>query len=282
LSEIPLKFKPQMKHQKHDKVRPKKSLGQHFLHDQVAAQRIVEGLILDKQNPKNAVLEIGPGMGVLTKYLIEDPTLDLKVVELDRDSVAYLKKNYKALAGKIIEGDFLKLSLQDIFSTPFAIIGNFPYNISSQIFFKVLEQRNQVTQVVCMLQKEVADRIAEKHGTKTYGILSVLLQSYYDIDYLFKVSPGAFTPPPKVMSAVIRLTRNKRLTLGCDEKLFVQVVKQGFNTRRKTLRNALKILNLAAEITVLPIMDKRAEQLSVEDFISLTKLIEEHRGGTSS
>jgi 16S rRNA (adenine1518-N6/adenine1519-N6)-dimethyltransferase len=269
-----------MKVYRSDKVRPKKSLGQHFLHDQSAAKRIVEGLTLEET--KNLVLEIGPGMGVLTKYLIEMEAVDLKVVEIDRDSVAYLKKNYKALDGRIIEGDFLKLSLAEIFPSPFAIIGNFPYNISSQIFFKVLEHRDRVTQVVCMLQKEVADRIAEKEGSKTYGILSVLLQAYYDIDYLFKVAPGAFTPPPKVMSAVIRLKRNQRLKLGCDEQLFVQVVKQGFNTRRKTLRNALKNLNLAAEVVSLPIMDKRAEQLSVEDFISLTKLIEEHRGGTRS
>jgi 16S rRNA (adenine1518-N6/adenine1519-N6)-dimethyltransferase len=269
-----------MKVYRSDKVRPKKSLGQHFLHDQSAAKKIVDGLTLE--GGKNLVLEIGPGMGVLTKYLIEMEAVDLKVVEIDRDSVAYLKKNYKALDGRIVEGDFLKLNLAEIFPSPFAIIGNFPYNISSQIFFKVLEHRDRVTQVVCMLQKEVADRIAEKEGSKTYGILSVLLQAYYDIDYLFKVAPGAFTPPPKVMSAVIRLKRNQRLKLGCDEQLFVQVVKQGFNTRRKTLRNALKNLNLAAEVASLPVMDKRAEQLSVEDFISLTKLIEEHRGGTRS
>jgi 16S rRNA (adenine1518-N6/adenine1519-N6)-dimethyltransferase len=270
-----------MKPYKGDKVRPKKSLGQHFLHDQVAAQKIVNGLELD-QATKTPVLEIGPGMGVLTKYLIEQDFVDLKVIEIDRDSVAYLKTNYKALDGRIIEGDFLKLELDQVFQMPFAIIGNFPYNISSQIFFKTLANRDKVSQVVCMLQKEVADRIAEKHGSKTYGILSVLLQAYYDIEYLFKVGPGAFTPPPKVMSAVIRLKRNQRLQLGCDETLFVQVVKQGFNTRRKTLRNALKNLNLAAEVAALPIMDKRAEQLSVDDFISLTRLIEEHRGGTRS
>jgi 16S rRNA (adenine1518-N6/adenine1519-N6)-dimethyltransferase len=270
-----------MKPYKGDKVRPKKSLGQHFLHDQVAAQKIVNGLELD-ETQTTPVLEIGPGMGVLTKYLLEKNFVDLKVVEIDRDSVAYLKSNYKALDGRIIEGDFLKLELDQVFKSPYAVMGNFPYNISSQIFFKVLANRDKVSQVVCMLQKEVADRIAEEHGTKTYGILSVLLQAYYDIQYLFKVGPGAFTPPPKVMSAVIRLKRNQRAQLGCDETLFVQVVKQGFNTRRKTLRNALKNLNLAAEVAALPIMDKRAEQLSVEDFISLTKLIEEHRGGTRS
>jgi 16S rRNA (adenine1518-N6/adenine1519-N6)-dimethyltransferase len=221
-------------------------------------------------------------MGVLTRYLLERKNLSLKMVEIDRDSVAYLKKNYPALAGDIVEGDFLKLDLQALLPGKFSIIGNFPYNISSQIFFKVLEYRDQVEQVVGMLQKEVADRIASQHGNKTYGILSVLLQAYYTIDYLFKVPPGVFTPPPKVMSAVIRLKRNSRTALGCDEKLFVQVVKQGFNTRRKTLRNALKKLNLATEVTTLPLMDKRAEQLSVEDFISLTRLIEESRAGTTS
>lgn len=270
-----------MKPHKGDKVRPKKSLGQHFLHDQTAAQKIVEGLKLE-EGLRTPVLEIGPGMGVLTKYLIEKKSVDLKVIEIDRDSVAYLKSNYKALEGRIVGGDFLELDLDSVFPSTLAIIGNFPYNISSQIFFKVLASRDKVSQVVCMLQKEVADRIAEKHGSKTYGILSVLLQAYYDIDYLFKVGPGAFTPPPKVMSAVIRLRRNQRTKLGCDEQLFVQVVKQGFNTRRKTLRNALKNLNLAPEIAALPIMDKRAEQLSVEDFISLTRLIEDNRGGTNS
>ena len=270
-----------MKLRKDDKVRPKKSLGQHFLHDQTAAQRIVDGLKLD-ESKINPVLEIGPGMGVLTKYLLQKKSIDLKVVEIDRDSVAYLKSNYCTLEGRIIEGDFLQVIPESIFPTDFAIIGNFPYNISSQIFFKVLDNRDKVSQVVCMLQKEVADRIAEKHGSKTYGILSVLLQAYYDIEYLFKVGPGAFTPPPKVMSAVIRLQRNKRSKLGCDEKLFVQVVKQGFNTRRKTLRNALKNLNLAADVAALPVMDKRAEQLSVEDFIKLTRLIEDNRGGTNS
>ena len=270
-----------MKAYKGDKVRAKKSLGQHFLHDQAAAQKIVDGLKLD-QSKLTPVLEIGPGMGVLTKYLIEKKEADLKVVEIDWDSVAYLKKNYKALAGRIIEGDFLELELDTIFPSAMAIIGNFPYNISSQIFFKVLANRDKVSQVVCMLQKEVAERIAEKHGSKTYGILSVLLQAYYDIEFLFKVGPGAFTPPPKVMSAVIRLQRNQRMRLGCDEQFFVQVVKQGFNTRRKTLRNALKNLNLAADVAALPIMDKRAEQLSVEDFISLTRLIEDNRGGTNS
>jgi 16S rRNA (adenine1518-N6/adenine1519-N6)-dimethyltransferase len=266
---------------KKDRVRPKKSLGQHFLNDQNVARKIVDGLETGDQEI-HQVLEIGPGMGVLTRYLLERKNLRLKMVEIDRDSVAYLKKNYSHLEGDIVEGDFLKLDLRSLLPGKFSIIGNFPYNISSQIFFKVLEHRDQVEQVVGMLQKEVADRIASAHGNKTYGILSVLLQAYFSIDYLFKVSPGVFTPPPKVMSAVIRLKRNSRTQLGCDEKLFVQVVKQGFNTRRKTLRNALKNLNLATEVASLPLMDKRAEQLSVEEFISLTRLIEESRAGTTS
>jgi 16S rRNA (adenine1518-N6/adenine1519-N6)-dimethyltransferase len=270
-----------MRSGKYDKVRPKKSLGQHFLNDQNVARKIVDGLE-SREEQTLQVLEIGPGMGVLTQYLLQRKNLKLKVVEIDRDSVAYLKKNYRTLDGDIVEGDFLKLDLQSVFQDRFSIIGNFPYNISSQIFFKVLAHRDQVEQVVGMLQKEVADRIASVHGNKTYGILSVLLQAYFSVDYLFKVSPGVFTPPPKVMSAVIRLKRNSRVQLGCDEKLFVQVVKQGFNTRRKTLRNALKNLNLATEVSSLPLMDKRAEQLSVEEFISLTRLIEESRAGTTN
>jgi 16S rRNA (adenine1518-N6/adenine1519-N6)-dimethyltransferase len=266
--------------QRNDKVRPKKFLGQHFLHDQGAAKKIVEGLIVESIHP-HPVLEIGPGMGVLTQYLVQRKDIDLTVVEIDRDSVSYLKKHFPSLEGKIIGGDFLEIDMAK-FPGKFSIIGNFPYNISSQIFFRVMQFRHQVDQVVCMLQKEVADRIAEKEGSKTYGILSVLLQAYYDIDYLFKVPPGAFHPPPKVMSAVIRLRRNSREALGCDERFFVQVVKQAFNTRRKTLRNALKNLNLAAEVSALPLMDKRAEQLSVDDFISLTRLIEDSRAGTTS
>lgn len=265
----------------YNKVRPKKSLGQHFLNDQNVARKIVDGLETKDQETLQ-VLEVGPGMGVLTRFLLARKEIKLKVVEIDRDSVAYLKKNFPALEGDIIEGDFLDLDFTPLFSGKISIIGNFPYNISSQIFFKALENRDRVDQVVGMLQKEVADRIASKHGNKTYGILSVLLQAYFSIDYLFKVPPGVFTPPPKVMSAVIRLKRNDRVHLGCDEKFFVQVVKQAFNTRRKTLRNALKNLNLAAEVASLPLMDRRAEQLSVEEFISLTRLIEDSRGGTPS
>jgi 16S rRNA (adenine1518-N6/adenine1519-N6)-dimethyltransferase len=273
-----------------NKVRPKKSLGQHFLHDRNIAERIVQSLSVEEAN-KN-VLEIGPGMGVLTRFLLAR-NLNLAVVEIDRDSVAYLKKHFPDL--RIIEGDFLEVDLTSIFSEPFAVIGNFPYNISSQIFFNVLENRNQVTQVVCMLQKEVAERIAAPSGSKTYGILSVLLQAFYTVHYLFKVPPGVFHPPPKVMSAVIRLERNTRQVLPCDETWFVKVVKQGFNNRRKTLRNALKNLILPAlqlqsetnavegkQLLSLDIFNKRAEQLSVEDFIYLTQQIEKTCGGTGA
>lgn len=256
-------------------VRAKKFLGQHFLNDQQIAQRIVDSLA---KTEKRNVLEIGPGTGVLTKFLVQDNSLDLKVIEIDWDSVAYLKKKYPSLS--IIEGDFLQLDLKQIFGASFSIIGNFPYNISSQIFFKILEQRNTVDQVVCMLQKEVADRIAEPPGSKTYGILSVLLQAFYDIEYLFEVPPTVFIPPPKVMSAVIRLKRNKREKLECDEAMFFKVVKQGFNNRRKTLRNALKSLNLAPEFLSLPIFDQRAERLSVDEFVYITQLMEKSRGGT--
>jgi 16S rRNA (adenine1518-N6/adenine1519-N6)-dimethyltransferase len=256
-------------------VRAKKFLGQHFLNDQGIAKQIVDSLV--RGDNKN-VLEIGPGTGVLTKFLIQDKSISLKVIEIDWDSVAHLKKHYPSL--QIIEGDFLKLNLEAMFGSSFSIIGNFPYNISSQIFFKVLEQRHQVDQVVCMLQKEVAERIAEPPGTKTYGILSVLLQAFYDIEYLFKVPPTVFIPPPKVMSAVIRLRRNKREKLECDEAMFFKVVKQGFNNRRKTLRNALKSLNLAPEFLSLPMFDQRAERLSVDEFVYITQLMEKSRGGT--
>lgn len=256
-------------------VRPKKHLGQHFLKDQTIALRIVEALQLSSE--RNTVIEIGPGTGVLTQFLQKKDLVELTLVEIDRESIAYLKEHFAGLANKIIEGDFLKLDLKVLFTADLHIIGNFPYNISSQIFFKVLEHRSQVKQVVCMLQKEVADRIAEKPGSKTYGILSVLLQAYYDIEYLFKVPPGVFFPPPKVMSAVIRLTRNNRERLDCDEVLFKVVVKQAFQNRRKTLRNALKVLNLPASLISHPLLDKRAEQLEVEQFVFLTKQLEAFR-----
>ncbi|HEX6224799.1 MAG TPA: 16S rRNA (adenine(1518)-N(6)/adenine(1519)-N(6))-dimethyltransferase RsmA [Chryseolinea sp.] len=263
-------------HRKTNKVRPKKSLGQHFLHDLSIASRIVGAL--KSKSAKQQVLEIGPGMGVLTQFLAANDQYQLKLIEIDRDSVAYLRAHYQFLNERIIEGDFLEIDITSIFDTKFSVIGNFPYNISSQIFFKILKHRDLVDQVVCMLQKEVADRIASPPGSKTYGILSVLLQAFYNIQNLFKVSPGVFTPPPKVMSAVIRLERNDVVSLPCNETLFIQVVKQAFNTRRKTLRNALKNLNLAAEISMLPLLDKRAEQLSVDEFTNLTLLIEKSRG----
>jgi 16S rRNA (adenine1518-N6/adenine1519-N6)-dimethyltransferase len=244
-------------------VRPKKYLGQHFLKDKNIASKIVDSL----QSTNLPVLEIGPGTGVLTGMLIKKVN-DFSVIEIDRESIEYLHKQYPAL--KIIEGDFLDFGINN----KIAIIGNFPYNISSQIFFHVLDARQYVDEVVCMIQKEVADRIASKEGNKTYGILSVLLQAYYEIDYLFKVPPGVFNPPPKVNSAVIRLRRNNVATLSCDEGLYKKVIKQGFQNRRKTLRNALKNLNLPGSVYALTIMDKRAEQLSVNDFISLTQAIE--------
>ena len=261
-------------------VRAKKSLGQHFLTDQDIARRIVDSL------QGSPVLEVGPGMGVLTKYLIphlsgqalEPPELaasacQLKAIEIDKESVAYLKTHFPELGDGLIEGDFLKMDLQGLFPGQFSIIGNFPYNISSQIFFKIIDNRDLVPEVVCMIQKEVAERIAEKPGTKTYGILSVFLQAWYDIEYLFTVGSGAFNPPPKVQSAVIRLTRNSRTELGCDEKLFKAVVKTAFGQRRKTLRNSLK--PLLAGRTADSVFDLRPERLSVEDFIDLTLRISE-------
>jgi len=250
-----------------DQVRAKKSLGQHFLKDQNIAVKIVNSL---DTPPSGQVLEIGPGTGVLTAYLIENTKFRTTVIEIDRESVAYLNKRYPSL--DIIEADFLRVDLGKYFSTPFSIIGNFPYNISSQIFFRILDLRQQIPSVVCMIQKEVAERIAAPPGNKTYGILSVLLQAYYDIDYLFTVSQSVFSPPPKVKSAVIRLTRNQTEKLDCNEKLFFKVVKTAFNQRRKTLRNALKGL-FPGTIPQAEILSLRAERLSVEQFVELTKLI---------
>ena len=322
-------------------VRAKKGLGQHFLTDQAIAQNIVGAL---KGSP---VLEVGPGMGVLTKYLLTRsdgvcrastasqssappfasltvPPLNvprvavvsppaapsdrddsersdsgslrgtplspppgvqggessrlLKAVEIDKESVEYLRKHFPQLGEGLIEGDFLKMDLATVFPGEYSVIGNFPYNISSQIFFKILDHKDIIPEVVCMIQKEVAERIAEKPGTKTYGILSVFLQAWYDIEYLFTVGSGAFNPPPKVQSAVIRLTRNSRTSLGCDEKLFRSIVKASFGQRRKTLRNSLKPLIPAskkdgpASILTDPVFDLRPERLGVEDFVRLTNL----------
>jgi len=247
-------------------VRPKKNLGQHFLTVKNIARKIVDSLGSDVP----AVLEIGPGMGVLTKYLLDRPEINLHVIEIDRDSVAWLHENFPQLKN-IWSEDFLKSDIGQKFEGNFNVIGNFPYNISSQIFFKVLELRNRIPEVVGMIQKEVAERIASKHGNKTYGILSVILQAYFDIEYLFTVSEHVFLPPPKVKSAVIRLKRNNVIDLPCNEVLFVEVVKAAFNLRRKMLRNSLKAIceNLPEKYA-----DKRPEQLSVNDFIELTKVIE--------
>ena len=252
-----------------NEVKAKKFLGQHFLTDESIAQRIVDSL----SPASSRVLEIGPGMGVLTKYLIQKPCIDFHVVEIDRESVAWLHDHYPTL--DVIEGDFLKLDLTSLFHDTYAVIGNFPYNISSQILFRVFDNRNQITEVVGMFQKEVAERVAAGPGSKTYGILSVLLSAFYDIEYLFTVSEHVFNPPPKVKSAVIRLKRNDVTTLECDEKLFVQVVKAGFNQRRKTLRNALRQLGLPLDTVPEATLAKRAEQLSTDEFITLTKTIQQ-------
>lgn len=249
-------------------VKAKKFLGQHFLTDERIAERIVDSLSTET----NHVLEIGPGMGVLTKYLIKKDELDFHVVEIDRESVAYLHDHYPTL--DVIEGDFLQYDLTSLFHDTFSIIGNFPYNISSQILFKVFDNRERVSEVVGMFQKEVAERVAAGPGSKTYGILSVLLSAFYNIEYLFTVNENVFNPPPKVKSAVIRLRRNDVKSLECDEKLFVQVVKAGFNQRRKTLRNALRQLNLPLDRISEETLAKRAEQLSVAQFIEITKTIE--------
>lgn len=254
------------------KVRPKKFLGQHFLKDPQIAQKIVDALTISKH--ESVVMEIGPGMGILSALLIEREPGKLILIEIDHESVIYLQKKIEGDQIEIIEGDFLKTDLRQIWSEQLSVIGNFPYNISSQIFFKIYESRKHVGEVVCMVQKEVAQRICAPHGNKTYGILSVLLGAFYSAEILFKVPPGVFHPPPKVDSAVMRLRRNPREDIGCDEKLFKKIVKQGFQNRRKTLRNALKPLFLPSDLTKEHIFDLRAEQLSVEDFIELTKKIE--------
>ena len=253
-------------------VRAKKNLGQHFLKDQNIAHKIVESL---QAKGVKDVLEIGPGMGVLTQFLIEKKEYRTTVVELDRESVDYLNKKWPELSDRIYSADFLKMDLKKIFEGDFAVIGNFPYNISSQIFFKVLEHRNSIPEVVGMIQKEVAERISAGPGSKTYGILSVLLQAYFHIEYLFTVHENVFSPPPKVKSAVIRLVRNDVEDLPCDEKLFKRIVKAGFNQRRKTLRNSLKVIGADFVKIDDEIFGKRPEQLSVEEFIRLTQMAEE-------
>jgi 16S rRNA (adenine1518-N6/adenine1519-N6)-dimethyltransferase len=253
-------------------VKPKKFLGQHFLTDLGIAQDIADTV---DTCPNLPILEVGPGMGVLTQFLMTK-NRDVKVVELDYESVAYLKENFTALDGNIIEDDFLKLKLENIFNgNPFVLTGNYPYNISSQIFFKMLDYKNLIPCCTGMIQKEVAERIAAGPGSKTYGILSVLIQAWYKVEYLFTVHEHVFNPPPKVKSAVIRMTRNDTQQLGCDEKLFKQIVKTTFNQRRKTLRNSISpILDKNNPLSADPIFNKRPEQLSVQEFIELTNKVE--------
>ena len=255
-------------------VKPKKFLGQHFLKDLKVAQDIADTVDVCPEIP---ILEVGPGMGVLTQFLLPKER-NVKVVELDYESVAYLREAYPQLEDNIIEDDFLKMNLQRLFGgQAFVLTGNYPYNISSQIFFKVLDYKDQIPCCSGMLQKEVAERLAAGPGSKTYGILSVLLQAWYDVEYLFTVSEKVFDPPPKVKSAVLKMTRNDRKELGCDEKLFKTVVKTSFNQRRKTLRNSMKpLLGKDCPDYALPIFDKRPEQLSVEQFVELTLISQKH------
>ncbi len=253
-------------------VRAKKGLGQHFLRDHRIASDIVDALAM---GDRTKVLEVGPGMGVLTRFLLEKKSFETTVVEIDRESVSYLKSNIPELEDRIIEGDFLQMDLRKQFTTePFSLIGNFPYNISSQILFKVLDNRNLIPEVVGMLQKEVAERICTGPGSKTYGILSVLLQAWYKVEYLFTVNEEVFDPPPKVKSAVIRLSANGRTELGCNEKLFKSVVKQAFNQRRKMLRNSIKSFTPRYDELDDHTITRRPDQLSVEEFIRLTNEIE--------
>ncbi len=255
-------------------VRAKKSLGQHFLKDQNIARKITDSLLPVTRD----VLEIGPGMGVLTRHLLVNPAFSVWAIDIDRESIEYLHAEFPEYQKRILYGDFLKMNITDLFHTPFSIVGNLPYNISSQIFFRIIENRALVQQAVCMIQKEVAERISTPFGNKTYGILSVFLQTFYDIEYLFTVGEKVFDPPPKVKSAVIRLTRNLCEDLGCSEKLFFNIVKNGFNQRRKTLRNSIRSL--------LPpgfdsdYLNMRPEQLNIPDFIQLCQEIEKE-GKTS-
>ncbi|WP_423126279.1 16S rRNA (adenine(1518)-N(6)/adenine(1519)-N(6))-dimethyltransferase RsmA [Gaoshiqia sp. Z1-71] len=251
-------------------VRAKKNLGQHFLKDKNIAQKIVDSL---QANQTPDVLEVGPGMGVLTQFLLKKSAYRTTVVEIDNESVVYLKEHFPELGDRILSKDFLKLKLSDYFPGQFALIGNFPYNISSQIFFKLLEYKDLIPESVGMIQKEVAERLSAGPGSKTYGILSVFLQAYYRIEYLFTVPEHVFIPPPKVKSAVIRLVRNQREKLDCDEALFFKIVKTAFNQRRKTMRNSLKSFLTDEELKRSAIFDKRPEQLSVGEFEQLTRLI---------
>lgn len=254
-----------------NKVYPKRNLGQHFLKDKAIARRISDSLTGEGYS---SVLEIGPGMGILTDFIIKRGFSDFRVIEIDNESIHYLKSNFPELEN-IITGDFLTFDIDRYFSDKIAIIGNFPYNISSQIFFKILNHREKVAEVCGMLQKEVAQRICSKPGSKAYGILSVLIQAFYSAEYLFSVSNMVFSPPPKVLSGVLRLRRNQTVALSCDEVLFFRVVKACFNQRRKTLRNSVKAaFDLKAEDYHL--FHERPEQLSVDQFIELTNWIEKN------
>jgi 16S rRNA (adenine1518-N6/adenine1519-N6)-dimethyltransferase len=253
-------------------IRPKKHLGQHFLRDENIARKIIGCLSEDIIN----VVEVGPGTGILSKYLLENPALNPFFFEIDNEAVRFLQQQYPGISGKLVEQDFLKADLS-IVPAPFAVIGNFPYNISSQILFRVIESRNSIPEVIGMFQKEVAERIASPPGSKKYGILSVLLKAWYDTEYLFTVNESVFYPPPKVKSAVIRLKRNSVQQLDCKEERFFLTVKTAFNQRRKTLRNALKGIIPAGKIPtpeIRTLLDNRAEQLSVSDFVELTRYLE--------
>lgn len=255
-------------------VQPKKHLGQHFLTDKNICRKIADAYSC--HNGCKRVLEIGPGMGALTEFLLGRGDLEVFVMDVDKESIAYLKAHFSQLGERIIAADFLKTDPTIIMgSEPFSVVGNFPYNISSQILFKCLDYRDQIPEIMGMFQKEVAERVAEKPGSKQYGILSVLLQAFYDIEYCFTVEPGVFNPPPKVKSGVIRCTRNDRQQLPCDEKLFIRVVKTAFNQRRKTIRNSLKTM-INRDGPAHPFLELRPEVLSVEQFIELTNFVEEN------
>lgn len=258
------------------RVTPKKHLGQHFLTDQSIARRIADSLTADRCS---TVLEVGCGTGVLTRFLLEREDITLYGAEVDAESIAYLHEHFPEFVPRLMEGDFLRMNLAELFPQGVNIIGNFPYNISSQIFFQVLEYRDLIPEVVGMVQREVAVRIAEPPGSKEYGILSVFLQAFYDIEYLFTVSEGVFNPPPKVKSAVIRLRRNGVVRLACDERLFVRVVKASFGQRRKMLRNSLRAAFGDFGGAEHPFFSQRAEQLSVADFVALTQWVEQRIGG---
>lgn len=253
-------------------VRAKKHLGQHFLTDKNIASKIVESIL--PADTFNQVLEVGPGMGILSDFLLQKKEFETSLIDLDTESIEFLDNKYPELGSRLINGDFLNLDFALLFNGPVGVIGNFPYNISSQILFKILEHRQQVPIVVGMFQKEVAERCTAKAGSKEYGILSVFLQAYYNVEYLFTVKAGVFNPPPKVLSAVIRLKRNQVETLPCNESLFWKVVKAGFNQRRKTLRNALSALVPKDKMSDSPLLELRAERLTVDDFVQLTNMLQ--------